>query len=62
MKKQTHTIVDEYREAYRDYKLALQDENLATQEYINIAIMKTNAAKDRLNLLIKEIRKQGVTV
>lgn len=46
----------EYREALRDYKLARQQENNASAEYIEIAIMNTNAARKKVSVLYNALK------
>lgn len=48
--------IDEFKKANDEYKLALQQESNAEFEYIEIAISNTNAAKARLDNVIKRAK------
>lgn len=52
----TNEISEQYDKALKDYRLSLQQESLADSDHIDIAIMQTNFAKEKLNQLIKDIK------
>ena len=55
----TGRIKDELIDAKMEYMLALQQEEYAEGEYIDIAIKATNAAKDRVDNVVKKARLMG---
>lgn len=50
-----------YDQALKDYRLAQQQESLADQDHIDIAIMQTNLAKEKLNQILKDIKAGVIT-
>lgn len=58
-------LSNEAREAYdqalKDYRLAQQQESLADQDHIDIAIMQTNLAKEKFNQILKDIKAGVIT-
>lgn len=47
---------EEFKKANEDYQLAIQQEANADPDYIDIAISNTNAAKVRLDNIIKRAK------
>ena len=52
---------DEIASAHSDYRLAMKMESLAEPEFVEAAILKTNAAKQRYNELLKRYKKFSVS-
>lgn len=47
---------NDIKKAIEEYHMALQDESLADDDFIEIAIARTNIAKERLNILLKQAK------
>lgn len=49
-------LVENYKKALEDYKIALNQENECFPEYLDLAIENVKIAKERLNLAIKRLK------
>jgi len=56
------SIKEEYEQALREYKIAVQQEQLVDADFMEIAIKKTNAARLKLESVIQKAKKLNLTV
>ena len=52
-------IKNAYKHALQELKIADQNINNADEKYINVAILEYNAKQEKVNALLKELKKEG---
>lgn len=52
-------IKEMYKNAIQELKIANQNVDNAKEDYIDVAILEYNAKQEKVNTLLKELKKEG---
>ena len=52
-------IKEMYKNAIQELKIANQNVDNAEEDYIDVAILEYNAKQEKVNTLLKELKKEG---
>lgn len=55
-----HSLIIAYKDAHQEYLQAMNNFNSAEAEYVEVAIYQYNAAQIKMEIIIKEIKKEGI--